>query len=147
MPFEWFVLLLRILFIFLLYFFIFQVVRVIGKELRFAAQRQSPDYGNTEISGALLVDNAGESRLRRGQIVPLEPVSVIGRNRRATIYLDEPFTSAEHAQLSWDGGRWWLTDLHSTNGTRINGRRVEVPTRLAVGDRIEIGNVKLQLVP
>ena len=37
LPFEWFVLILRVLFICLLYFFIFQVIRVISRELRMAA--------------------------------------------------------------------------------------------------------------
>ncbi len=34
LPFEWFILLLRILFVFLLYFFLFQIVRTIARELR-----------------------------------------------------------------------------------------------------------------
>ena len=37
LPFEWTVLLLRVVFIFLLYFFVFQVIRVISRELRVAA--------------------------------------------------------------------------------------------------------------
>jgi hypothetical protein len=146
LPFEWFILLLRLLFVFLLYFFVFQVIRVMLREMKtFAAgeQRASSD----EPTGHLLVKDPGESGLRPGQRLPLEPVTVIGRHPRATIVLDDAFVSSEHAQLSWTDGRWWITDLDSTNGTVLNGRDVMVPTGLRFGDLVEIGEISLQLVP
>jgi pSer/pThr/pTyr-binding forkhead associated (FHA) protein len=143
LPFEWFVLLLRVVFIFLLYFFIFQVMRVITRELRVAAERDSP----AKVSGALLVDDPAGSHLRRGDAYILEPSTVVGRGRAATIRIDSAFVSNEHAQISWNDGRWWATDLHSTNGTKVNARPITEPVRLNIGDRIEIGEVVFQLVP
>ncbi|MFW6074163.1 MAG: FHA domain-containing protein [Chloroflexota bacterium] len=143
-PFEWFVLTLRILFIFLLYFFVFQVVRVISRDLRASAEGGA---SAPQIHGAILVDDPGESQLRRGETFRLDPVTVIGRNPKATIQIDATFVSSEHAQLSWERGTWWATDLHSTNGTYVNRRRIEVPTRLSPGDRLEIGGVRMRLVP
>lgn len=143
-PFEWFVLILRVVFIFLLYFFVFQVVRVMTRELRAVAAvgQAAPD-----LRGALLVDDPGDSQLQRGDRFLLDPVTVIGRNRRANIYVDSAFVSGEHTQVSWEQGAWWVTDLHSTNGTFVNSRQVSVPTRLKTGDRIDIGGVRFQLVP
>jgi hypothetical protein len=143
LPFEWFVLLLRVIFIFLLYFFIFQVMRVITRELRAAAERDVP----VRVSGTLLVDDPAGSHLRRGDAYILEPVTVVGRGRSATIRIDSAFVSNEHAQIAWNDGRWWATDLHSTNGTRVNTRPINEPVRLNIGDRIEIGEVVFQLVP
>jgi FHA domain len=143
LPFEWFVLLLRVVFIFLLYFFIFQVMRVISRELRAVAERDSP----APPSGTLLVEDAAGSHLRRGDAYILEPVTVVGRGRSATIRIDSAFVSNEHAQISWTDGRWWATDLHSTNGTKVNTRPISEPVRLNVGDRIEIGEVVFQLLP
>jgi hypothetical protein len=146
LPFEWFILLLRLLFVFLLYFFVFQVIRVMLREMQlFAAGEESEPV--SDPSGYLLVKDPGESGLRAGQRIPLEPVSVIGRHPRATIVLDDAFVSSEHAQLSWSDGRWWVTDLDSTNGTVLNGREVTIPTGLRFGDVVEIGEISLQLVP
>ena len=146
LPFEWFVLLLRLLFVFLLYFFVFQVVRVMLRELQtFAAGEQ--ELPESDPTGQLLVRDPGASALRPGQRLTLEPVTVLGRHPRATIVLDDSFVSSEHAQLSWSDGRWWITDLDSTNGTIVNGRDVSVPTGLRYGDTVEIGEISLQLVP
>lgn len=146
LPFEWFILLLRLLFVFLLYFFIFQVIRVMLRELQTFARGESTAT-ESDPSGHLLVKEAGDSGVRTGQRLSLEPVTVIGRHPRATIVLDDAFVSSEHAQLSWSDGRWWITDLDSTNGTLLNGADVSVPTGLRFGDVIEIGEISLQLVP
>jgi hypothetical protein len=145
LPFEWFVLLLRIIFIFLLYFFIFQVVRVVLREMSFVAT-PSDDLSD-DVPGHLVVVSAGNSGLRRGSLLELEPVTVIGRHPRATVRLDDSFVSNQHAQVSWNEGRWWLTDLDSTNGTLLNGRPVTSPTGLRYGDVIAIGDVQLQFAP
>ncbi len=146
LPFEWFILLLRLLFVFLLYFFVFQVVRVMLRELQTFAAGESTEPVS-EPNGHLLVKEPGASGLRSGQRLTLEPVTVLGRHPRATIVLDDAFVSSEHAQLSWSDGRWWITDLDSTNGTLLNGRDLAVPTGLRFGDVIEIGEISLQLVP
>lgn len=147
LPFEWFVLLLRILFIFLLYFFVYQVVRVITRELRVAATRQVGPAPVDDVRGALLVTDPGETALRRGDVFDLEPVTVIGRHPRATIVIDSSFMSSQHAQFSWQQDRWWVTDMKSTNGTFVNSTRIRVATGIRPGDTIELGGVTFQLVP
>lgn len=146
LPFEWFILLLRLLFVFLLYFFVFQVIRVMLRELQVFAAGERAEPAR-DPGGSLLVKDPGDTGLRSGQRIPLEPVTVIGRHPRATIVLDDAFVSSEHVQLSWSDGRWWVTDLDSTNGTILNGRDVSVPTGLRFGDVIDIGEISLQLVP
>lgn len=144
LPFEWFVLLLRLVFVFLLYFFLFLVIRITLREL--AAVASTPRSGSP-ASGHLIVQAPGSSSLRPGTRLPLEPVSVIGRHPQCTVRLDDSFVSTEHAQLTWDRGRWWISDLGSTNGTRVNGQPVTAPTGLRYGDVIELGDVRLVLAP
>jgi hypothetical protein len=146
MPFEWFILILRIVFIFLLYFFVFQVIRVISRELRTVADPGFPRHEWEAPRGSLRVEEGGESNLYSGQILELEPVSVIGRDRRATIPVEHSFVSAEHTQISWDEGTWWATDLRSTNGTYVNGARINVTTALQPGDQIQVGDVTFRLL-
>jgi hypothetical protein len=142
-------LLLRIVFIFLLYFFVFQVIRVMLKEMRVLAMRGAGQNApsSDESIGALLVTDAGESNMRRGDVFDLDPVTVIGRHPRATIVVDSAFMSSEHAQLSWEQERWWVNDLKSTNGTYVNGARIRAATGIRPGDTLEVGGVKFQLVP
>lgn len=146
LPFEWFVLLLRIIFIFLLYFFVYQVIRVVSRELRATAMGGNVAVAGPIVRGGLLVADAGESNLRRGEVYDLEPVTVIGRHPRATILVESSFISSEHAQLTWDQDRWWVTDLKSTNGTSVNGQQIRVATGVRPGDSIELGGVRFELV-
>jgi pSer/pThr/pTyr-binding forkhead associated (FHA) protein len=146
MPFEWFVLMLRIVFIFLLYFFVFQVIRVMSRELRVSAGQATQHDGWTAPQGALRVEDPGKSNLHQGQILQLDPVSVIGRDRRATIPIEHSFVSAEHTQIAWEEGQWFASDLRSTNGTYVNGHRISVSTVLEPGDLIQIGDVSLRML-
>lgn len=71
------------------------------------------------------------------------PSLTIGRSRECDLALDDPSVSRRHAELRVEGGAWVLTDLRSTNGTFVNGKRVD---RLALsdGDRITLGQSELR---
>ncbi len=62
----------------------------------------------------------------------------VGRDPRCAIVLDDPTVSARHARLEYRDGVWRVTDLGSTNGTFVNGRRVQQQT-LRRGDVIHFG--------
>jgi hypothetical protein len=69
----------------------------------------------------------------------------VGRLSGCSLTLTDSTVSREHAALVRRGDRWWVVDLGSTNGTRVNGARAaEQP--VAPGDRIELGDVVLELV-
>ena len=69
---------------------------------------------------------------------------VIGRGRGADLAVAEPTISRQHAAVGWDGRAFYLQDLGSTNGTRVNGRR-EARAPLADGDEIQLGRLQLRL--
>ena len=50
---------------------------------------------------------------------------VIGRGRGADIVVAEPTMSRAHAAIGFDGKRFFVQDLGSTNGTKLNGERAE----------------------
>lgn len=69
------------------------------------------------------------------------PISV-GRGPEAGLRLHPTLdlsVSVRHAILYPDGGRWWVRDLQSQNGTYHNGRRLDKPARVSGGDRITFG--------
>lgn len=83
----------------------------------------------TVLSGAL----SGQSfELRRGE-------QIIGRGPQVDIRIDDTGVSREHAKLIWTPhGVFNLLDLRSTNGTAVNGNRIDVAI-LRAGDRIQLG--------
>ena len=63
---------------------------------------------------------------------------VLGRSREADIVLQDPNVSRRHAELRREDGGWQIVDLGSTNGIKVNGRRV-ANQPLSAGDQITIG--------
>jgi hypothetical protein len=69
--------------------------------------------------------------------------AVLGRSRDAAVVLDDPNVSRHHAEVRPSGGSWIVNDLGSTNGIKINGRRVSGPQSLKHGDVIELGTSRV----
>ena len=73
--------------------------------------------------------------------------TLIGRNPTTDITLLDESISREHAIVAWDAesGAYTIEDLQSTNGTRVNGKRVRSAT-LADGDEIQVGHTRFRFV-
>lgn len=67
----------------------------------------------------------------------------IGRLADCDVVLKDKGASRKHAQLKLRDGTWTLTDLGSTNGTRLNGQTVQ-SRELADGDKITIGTTLIE---
>jgi len=89
----------------------------------------------------ILVIGESEFELREGE-------TIIGRERGLQIRLDASSVSRRHARIVIDGARATIEDLHSRNGTSVNGKRVHT-RELADGDAILFGTVPatLRIVP
>jgi hypothetical protein len=74
------------------------------------------------------------------RIVPIESSRVVlGRSRECDVRIDDANASRRHCEIVQDGAASWsVVDLGSTNGTEVNGRRVE-RAPLSDGDRISVG--------
>jgi pSer/pThr/pTyr-binding forkhead associated (FHA) protein len=88
---------------------------------------------------------------RRRRPLPLAPPPrggrsgfgwVIGRSRHCDLVLGEPTVSRLHAELREEGGGWVIADLGSTNGTWVNGWRVQ-RAELRAGDEVSLGAQRL----
>ena len=64
----------------------------------------------------------------------------VGRDPTCELSLDDSGISSRHASLSYHHNQWWLEDLNSTNGTRLNQSKVTLPTVLTSGDQVECGH-------
>jgi pSer/pThr/pTyr-binding forkhead associated (FHA) protein len=73
--------------------------------------------------------------MRRGQLI-------IGRAQHCDLCLHDPQVSARHATIQQTPGGYVLTDLNSTNGTYVDGQRVQ-QVQLRGGERVRVGHSEL----
>lgn len=84
----------------------------------------------------ILQSPEGTFRLKSGAI------KTVGRAPRADFILDAALVSRLHCRLTAGDDQLEVMDLKSTNGTFVNGKRVE-KAKLATGDRLRIGRVEM----
>ncbi len=65
----------------------------------------------------------------------------IGRELACDLTLADLSVSRWHARLHFEDGSWMLSDMGSTNGTRLNGWRVTTSVPIAAGDRVTFGSL------
>jgi pSer/pThr/pTyr-binding forkhead associated (FHA) protein len=135
-------LVLQLGFLALLYLILFGFARSLLRDLRSAEQTQRES--RTGI-GRLAVLESPEDEPPAGRPISLGPINSIGRNVNNTIYVEDDFASATHAMLTFRGRAWFIEDQGSTNGTYVNGHRIERPVALSYGDELTIGRVRMRL--
>lgn len=101
-----------------------------GTQLRLPAQQAGRGVD------ACLVFVEGDALL--GLQVPLAGEVELGRDPACTVRLPAEDVSRRHARVTVDGEGHLVADLGSTNGTWVNGRRVDLH-RLRAGDRLRLG--------
>lgn len=104
--------------------------------------------GAYQISGRMLEgeggSGAGSIVLPSGDRFTLtESIITIGRHPESNMVLADPNVSRNHAEIRPQGDRYQVVDLGSTNGTRVNGVRIDKQT-LQDGDEITFGNTRMR---
>jgi pSer/pThr/pTyr-binding forkhead associated (FHA) protein len=97
-----------------------------------AKSKRRPDAAYSETRAIVSVDDR--------RYVLDGPTAVLGRSKECDCIIDDPNVSRRHAELRrTDVGDWQIVDLNSTNGVKVNGRRIQGPQSLKRGDVIELG--------
>jgi hypothetical protein len=88
---------------------------------------------------------SGNLVLPSGERIPLttHPV-VMGRMPGCDVVLNDANVSRRHAEIAPSGGGFVVRDLGSTNGTKVNGLRIETERNLNGGDIVSVGNTHLR---
>ena len=145
-------LILKIVFLVLLYGFIILVVRTATRDIGGAPQ-ESIILGAKEAAalreelGArpVRLEVTGGPGLKKGTVIDVETSVVLGRDAATDVRLDgDDFASGRHARLETRPDGVWVEDLGSTNGTFVNGKRVTAE-RLEPGDVVRVGQTELVL--
>ena len=96
-----------------------------------ARSKRRPDAAFSETRAIISVDDR--------RYVLDGPTATLGRSKEADCIIDDPNISRRHAELRRSSvGDWQIVDLNSTNGVKVNGRRV-ANARLSPGDEITLG--------
>jgi pSer/pThr/pTyr-binding forkhead associated (FHA) protein len=164
-------LVLRLVFIIVLWLFIFFIVYALRSDLfgqrakRLPADQQVPPAQQRSTAQAPTVPASAPrtpapsapagsppSRLvitkgaKNGLEMPLgEGPLTIGRSNESNLIIRDDYTSTHHARLMLWNGRWVIQDLDSTNGTFVNGERVSVPTPVPLNTTVTIGTTSFEL--
>jgi hypothetical protein len=144
-------LVLKIAFLVLLYLFIWRIVRTASRDLRLPQDTMMIAPGAAGVSasvsaqlGRIVVQESPS--LERGTDFELDSVALtVGRGAQNDLTLDgDEFASARHARIEPRRDGVWVHDLGSTNGTFVNGARIDRPRRLTPGDIVRIGETDLR---
>src|SRR5690606_15615259 len=114
-------------------------------QFRLQAGPPPPESQREEVFRPVLICLSGELR---GQRRPLDSRTlIIGRGSSADWHIDDGITSRTHAQITYENvddprsmPRCYVEDLGSRNGTELNGKQIEGPTRLVERDRLLVGS-------
>jgi FHA domain len=140
--------LLQLAFLGVLYLFLLWVARSALRDLGRPATEQGaypadePLPAARPYSGQLLVERGGG--LQAGEAFRIGPGLVIGRALACDVTIDDSYASGRHARLYDRDGHVYIEDMNSTNGTYVNGARVQTQQELRVGDVIRIGDAELR---
>jgi hypothetical protein len=129
--------LLKLIFLILIYLFLWQIGRSIGAHIGPASSSKPVK----RVSELVVVRSETLGGLR----FPVGTGITVGRSSDADVVIDDPYSSEFHFRVVVQDGAVIITDLGSTNGTYVNGRRITVPTALSKGDSIQIGNTILEI--
>jgi len=146
-------LVLKIAFLVLLYLFIWRIVRTGARDLR--VPQESFILGPSSAG----VQHVSRPRRRAGRLVVVKSPDLeqgerfeldsaqltIGRGGQTDIAIDtDEYASARHARFEPRKDGVWVQDLGSTNGTYLNGAKLDQPRRLAAGDIVRVGETDLR---
>jgi pSer/pThr/pTyr-binding forkhead associated (FHA) protein len=153
-------LIIKVVFLALLWLFILSAVSVIrsdlfGKTVRASDQPQPQELETPPPPPKKAKRQRGQPRvfmISQGNQAGLSAdlaggVIMIGRSADCQLILDDDYVSTRHARVVGAPTGIYIEDLGSTNGTYVNGQRITAPTTITMADTVRIGKTILKLEP
>jgi FHA domain-containing protein len=141
---------LKIAFLVLLYLLIWRIIRTVSRDMRTQPAQESfimPPVSAAAIvtaGGRLIVEDSPVLDKGDAFTVDSAPLTV-GRSGQNDVAVDgDEFASARHVRFEPRRDGVWVQDLGSTNGTYVNGVRIDGARRLAPGDVVRVGETDLR---
>jgi hypothetical protein len=168
-------LVLRVAFLALLWVFVFAVVYALRSDLFGGRVRKLPEQARfapapAAAAGPPAVQSLPTSPVTPGAGIPVVPPTgpashlvitsggkagleiplgseplTIGRASDSGLQIRDDYTSTHHARLLLWGSDWVVQDLDSTNGTFVDGQRIDSPTQVPLGVPVKVGATTFEL--
>ncbi len=129
------------LFVLVVYYFIFIVVKMIYSDIRVMSRKKA----GLPVYDAYIkpINQPHDTGLLIKESYPLSGDDTIGRDEDCQIPIDDNFMSHRHSRIFKEKDGYYIEDLDSTNGTFLNGNKLgEDAVELLDGDRICIGQLE-----
>lgn len=145
-----YVALINIALLFLLYLFIWRVVKAIyidiyERPVPFAEARDVMEQQQKAAPRDATLEVIKSAYVNEGRVYPLTDLITIGRSTETDIVLRDPLVSHQHSRIVKRLNTWYLMDLDSTNGTFIGKDRINGQAELKNGQKIRIGETVFQV--
>ncbi|MCC5909675.1 MAG: FHA domain-containing protein [Clostridiaceae bacterium] len=134
---------IRYLFIALIYYFIYNIIRLIYLDISRINGKQKKKYNTPYLK---LINRKETLDFEIEEFYDLKDATTIGRKKGNDIQIMDRFISSNHAKITMDEGEYFLEDIGSVNGTYLNTKKLQDVIKLKSGDRIGLGQVEFLFV-
>ncbi|MCM8710165.1 FHA domain-containing protein [Clostridium sp. SYSU_GA19001] len=127
----------------IIYIIIFLALRIMYKDIKSGGRRRPV---KKKSFGLEVIEPGENHHLKEGVIIPVKGELTIGRKNTNNLILEDQFVSGNHARIFLKNTDYMLEDLGSTNGTKLNDKRLDGRAILKIGDEIEIGSALFKVI-
>lgn len=134
----------KFLIILVIYIFIFWALKIMYKDIKGSnrkKRRTSKVFGLEVVK----IEEANQV-LKIGSLIPVKNILTIGRREDNLLILQSQYISGYHAKIYVKNNEFFIEDLNSTNGTKVNNKIISKPTYLKSGDEISIGEYGFKVI-
>lgn len=125
------------LFVIIIYFFIFVIIRMISKDIRTMYRKKTDVVIEAYLK---LINLRHELSYSVDESYEISENEVIGRGKKCDICIGDRYLSAKNTRIFKISGKFYIEDMGSTNGTYLNGSILgDKAVELLDGDKISIG--------
>lgn len=141
--FEILSLVLRYVFIIIIYLFILNIIRLIYLDIKSSIATSS----KKDVAYLKVINRLDQLDFKMQEYYPIIGEISIGRGSRNDIYIKDRVVSKNHMKIFFSDGYYYVEDLGSSNGTYLNGNDIgDNVVEIVDGDLISVGKIQFMFV-
>ncbi|MBC8063085.1 MAG: FHA domain-containing protein [Clostridiaceae bacterium] len=133
---------MKIAIIGVVYIIIFVALRIMYKDIKNGGKKKV----KKEPFGLEIIKPGKNSNLKSGGVIPIQNNITIGRKEDNMVVLNDEYVSGHHARIYIKNTDYFLEDMNSTNGTRLNSNKLVGKSIIKKGDTISIGTSEFKVI-
>ncbi|MBU3205031.1 FHA domain-containing protein [Clostridium algidicarnis] len=139
-------LLFTVIFIIILYVIIILALRIMYKDVKNGGKSSGKKKQLGKSLGLVVEEQGDNLALKKGSVIPIRGSITLGRTEENNVVLSDKYVSSTHAKIYSKNDKYFLEDLKSTNGTILNGVKINGMVEIFVDDQIQIGSLTFKVI-